>query len=199
MSNGSLVIGYTGRRGAGKTTAMTMDAYNYMLAGYTVYTNMRSLSFATCIEEEQILALADLDEFHDCVLVLDEIQVLFDSRRAARKQNVQFLYFIQQIRKRNVNLLYTTQFSRRIDVGIREHTDIEARPRTIDKTARYGVKLCEVVYEDLTSTYETGIPRTYRKVFIANEVYNLFDTNERAKALEPQAVKAKRKRKEAEE
>jgi hypothetical protein len=175
----SVVIGYTGRRGAGKTTAMINDALNYKAAGYEVFTNMKSLTFAHCIEEKDILNLANTDEFRDCALVIDEIQVLFDSRRSVRKQNVEFLYFIQQIRKRNVSLLYTTQFARRVDVGIREHTDIEARPRMIDKTARHGVKLCEVVYEDLTASMNTGIPVYFRKVFIASEVFGLFDTEER--------------------
>jgi hypothetical protein len=181
----SVVIGYTGRRGAGKTLSMTNDAFQYYNAGYKIYTNMKSLSFAECIDEDQILELAKNDDFQDCALVLDEIQVLFDSRRSGRKQNINFLYFIQQIRKRNVHLLYTTQFSRRVDLGVREHTDIEARPKIIDKTARYGVKLCMVTYEDLTASYETMVPVLFRKVFIANEVYDFFDTNEKAVALEP--------------
>ena len=178
MIKGTVVVGYTGRRGAGKTTAMTMDALKYYEAGYNVYSNMRSLSFAHVVEEARILELAENDDFYDCVLVLDEIQILFDSRRAMRKQNSNFLYFIQQIRKRNVHLLYTTQFSRRVDVGIREHTDIEARPRMIEKK-KYGLTLCSVSYEDLTVSYETGIPQYRNKVFIANDVFGLFDTTEK--------------------
>lgn len=189
MTKQSVVIGYTGRRGAGKTTAMINDAYQYKIAGYTIYTNMRSIPFAICVEEKDLLQLASNDEFFDCVLVIDEIQVLFDSRRSVRKQNVEFLYFIQQIRKRNVNLLYTTQFSRRVDVGIREHTDIEARPRIIDKTNKHGVKLCEVVYEDITATLNTGVPVFKRKVFIANDIFGLFDTNERIEMVKNEKSK----------
>jgi hypothetical protein len=179
----SLVVGYTGRRGSGKTTAMTLDAYNYFINGFKVYTNMKSLVFASCLPENNILSMADSDELNDCVVVIDEIQVLFDSRRSARRQNVNFLYFIQQIRKRNVSLLYTTQFSRRVDIGIREHTDLEARPRIVLRKGEYYI--CDVTYEDIVTTIETGVPTYFRKVFVANDVFDLFDTNEKAQEIKP--------------
>jgi hypothetical protein len=193
MNKQSLIVGYLGRRGAGKSTAMVNDAYNYYLRGYKIYTNMLSVGFAEYISEKDILILAESDGFNECVLLIDEIQVLFDSRRSSRKENVNFLYFIQQLRKRNVTLLYTTQFSRRVDVGIREHTDIVATPKIIDKTEKHKVILCAVVYEDITASMNNEMPQYFKKVFIANDVFNLFDTKEKIQSLKSDKKEVKKR------
>ena len=186
----AVIIGYLGRRGKGKTTTMILDAYKYMLRGFPIYTNMNGIRIPhTKLTNEQILDMAEQDEFMNCVLMIDEIQVLFDSRTSNKKKNRNFLNFIQQIRKRGVRLLYTTQFNRRVDVGIREHLDIEARPRLII-TSDKDKPLIEVTYLDLTSQEDVGYIVSTTKVYEAYKVFELFDTNERIERVEEKKEEA---------
>ena len=129
----NMICLYTGRRGSGKTTTMVKDAYSFKRRGWKVYTNMTSLTFADeVLDTEAILSLLDGNESDIC-FVLDEIQTFIDSRRSMRGRNVQFTYYIQQIRKRNVVILAATQFRQRVDVAFREHVDIIARPSFYDE------------------------------------------------------------------
>ena len=177
----SIIVLYRGRRGAGKTLTMVKDGLKYYLDGWKVYTNMYSIQYATRLEEEEILALADTDGFRDCIVMIDEIQTLIDSRRSMRKANVGFNYFLQQIRKRNVNLLATTQYSRRVDLGFREQLDIIVSPKMI--TLNSGKKLVEVNYQDLT-TEEEGLPAISRRlVYDPTTIFGLYDTEERITAV----------------
>lgn len=172
-----MIVLYTGRRGAGKTLSMVKDGYKYKLCGYKVYSNIE-LDFADYIENETILNIQDT-LMQDCVLIIDEIQLLIDSRRSSRKGNVDFSYFIQQIRKRRIIILCTTQFSGTVDLRLRQHVDIVARPK-YDKLLR----VCEVTYIDLTamndslfmSSENMSIP-TVTIVYDAEKVFPLYDTN----------------------
>lgn len=180
----SVIIGYLGRRGKGKTTTMVLDAYKYYQRGFPIYTNLTNLKIPhTKLTDQQILDMAEQDEFINCVLMIDEIQVLFDSRTSNKKKNRNFLNFIQQLRKRGVRLLYTTQFARRVDVGIREHLDIEARPRLIITTEK-DKPLIEVTYLDLTSQEDVGYIIARTKVYEAYKVFDMFDTTERIERVE---------------
>ena len=177
----SVLVCYTGKRGAGKTTTMVLDAYNYHLRDINIYTNMKSLTFGKSVEEKDIITLIEDKSFKNCVLMIDEIQVIFDSRRSGRKENINFLYFIQQIRKRNITLLYTTQFSRRVDVGIREHTDIEARPKMVETSK--GL-VCDVTYTDITASIDEGKIIETTKIYDPANVFVLFDTSETINSLD---------------
>jgi len=172
----SLIVLYRGRRGAGKTLSMVREAYNYYCRGVPVYTNMTSLNFGTSISEEDLLLMAHNDELEQCVVAIDEIQTLIDSRRSMKKQNVSFNYFMQQIRKRGVILLATTQYTRRVDIGFREQLDILATPRI------FSTKAGDVVEVEMTDlTYEdNGLPpMSVTIVYEAKHVYGLYDTDER--------------------
>lgn len=185
----SLIVLYRGRRGAGKTLTMVKDGMLYYQAGWKVYTNMYSIGYAERLEEDEILSLAESDGFRDCVVMIDEIQTLIDSRRSMRKGNVTFNYFLQQIRKRNVNLLATTQFERRVDIGFREQLDIIASPKMI--TLASGKKVVEVTYTDLT-TEGDGLPPINRKiVYSPYEVFGIYDTEERITAVKTKTKEAK--------
>ena len=177
----SLIVLYRGRRGAGKTLTMVKDGLKYYLQGWKVYTNMYNIPFAERLEEQEILELADTDGFKNCIVLIDEIQTLIDSRRSMRKANVGFNYFMQQIRKRNVNLLATTQYTRRVDLGFREQLDIMVSPKMV--TLNSGKVLVEVSYVDLT-TEEEGIPPIKRRiVYDPQKIFSLYDTQERIKAV----------------
>lgn len=166
---------YVGRRGCGKTTTLVKDAYAFKLAGWRVITNMTSLSFADeVMETEDILALLGGNDT-DVVVVLDEIQTFIDSRRSMRKRNVEFTYYIQQIRKRNVVILAATQFSRRVDVAFREHVDIIVKPTYLGQFPVVVVR-----YIDRTVLDEGGFldDAMVEMVYDPRAVFSLFDTRE---------------------
>lgn len=184
-----MIVLYVGRRGSGKTTTMVKDAYQFKTRGYDIYTNMNSLTFSDVVlHDDEILSLLDRED-SNYVLVLDEIQTFINSRRSARKQNVEFTYFIQQIRKRGVVILACTQFSRRVDIAFREHLDIIVFP---EFKHEYGVVRAR--YEDNTFLegfdYKTNrLP--YREiVYDPSPVFALFDTNE---VIEPVKTRSKTK------
>lgn len=173
----SKVLLYKGRRGSGKTLSMVKDGYQYLQEGYKVLRNF-SCSFGEHISEEEILNLDKRSVIKDCVLMIDEIQIFFDSRRSMKKENTSFSNFIQQIRKRNITLLCTTQYSNTIDLRLRQHIDIMAYPNFKEK---YDV--CEVVYLDLTaledSLFNEDNESNYLKlIYNAIPVYSLFKTEE---------------------
>lgn len=168
-----MIVLYTGRRGAGKTLTMVRDAYNYYCDGHNIYSNIELNFEYTYITNEEILNISKTN-IKDIILVIDEIQVLIDSRRSGKNTNVNFSHFIQQIRKRNIIILSTTQFSGTVDLRLRQHVDIIARPR-IDKE----LEICEVMYIDITAEDSYDIfyePKTVIIVYDAKYVYNLYNT-----------------------
>lgn len=189
-----MIILYVGRRGAGKTLTMTKDAYKYYLNGWRILHNY-SLDFGELIETSDIFKLFKDDKIINCVLVLDEIQVYFNSRDSQTKENKNFQYFIQQIRKRNIILLCTTQKQRRVDVTIREHVDIICKPRIIEK---YGVVECkyydETMKEDILFEDESELP-LIDIVYTASDIYGLFDTTTIIKPIDRIKEKEKEKQK----
>ena len=169
---------FKGAKGKGKTLTMIKDAYIYYLDGYTVYSNMKSVKFAKYITNEQILSINKKTVFSNCVFLIDEIQTLFNSRRSMKKENVEFSFFIQQIRKREIELLATSQFSNTVDLTFRQHIDIIAMPQ-FDKE----FNVCKVVYTDLNSMEDTidgfeGEASQVTVVFDAREIFGLYDTKE---------------------
>lgn len=169
---------YLGRRGAGKTLSMVKDAYLYHKGGFKIISNMSTLNFEhTYMTNEEILKLTKDSDIKNCVIVVDEVQLLFDSRRSMKKENITFSNFIQQIRKRNIKLLGTTQFDNTIDKRLRDHTDILALPK-FEK--EYNI--CRVKYVDPTSTHDLeNVTGEYENAVIkydATMVFGLYDTEE---------------------
>jgi hypothetical protein len=186
-----MIVLYTGRRGAGKTLTMVKDGYKYKLSGYKIYSNIE-LDFTEYMENEQILDIQKT-EIRDAILIIDEIQLLLDSRRSARKGNLDFSYFIQQIRKRNIIILCTTQFSGTVDLRLRQHVDIVARPK-YDK----DLHVCEVSYIDMTALNDNmfmndtdfTIP-AITIVYDAENIFPLYDTNRIQKMKEKVKINKK--------
>ena len=168
-----MIIFYTGRKGSGKTLTMVKDAYNYKSDGYEVYSNFKT-SFTQPISNKDLMKLDKNSHIKDCVLLIDELQVLFDSRRSMKKENMNFSNFLQQIRKRNIILLGSTQYSSTVDVRFRQHVDILVKPMFYKD---YNV--VEVKYVDLNSTDEDKFePDSITLVYIADDVFGLYDTRE---------------------
>ena len=181
--NPSLIVSYIGRVGSGKTLTMVKDAINYYHTGLPIFTNMDSLNFPHIkIKDSEVYDISRNEKFRDCVFMVDEFQTIVNSRRSMDNRNIEFMYFIQQIRKRNIKFLYTTQISKRVDVSVREHIDIEVRPRMVSVKGFEDV-LCQAEYIDLYEQEEKGfyIPRV--SVFVANQVFPYYNTKEEIKPM----------------
>lgn len=177
-----MIILYKGARGRGKTLSMVKDGFIYFKQGYRILRNF-FCTFGDYISNEEVLELDKESNLSDCVLMIDEIQIFFDSRRAMANQNLHFSNFIQQIRKRNIILLITTQYSNTIDSRLRQHLDIIAFPNFIKQ-----FNVCVVRYMDLTrlqdddilqsSPIQANTPLIREIVFDAIPVYKLYNTSE---------------------
>jgi hypothetical protein len=172
-----MILLYKGARGRGKTLTMLKDALVYYNNGWQVYRNMQNTIIGEYISNEDLLKIDKNTQMQQVVLVIDEIQTLFDSRRSMKKSNLDFSYFLQQIRKRGIILLCTTQYSNTIDLRLRQHIDILALPR---HNKQYNV--CSVKYIDLTSIedQEYGItqPDSVKVSYDAKPIYKIYDTEE---------------------
>ena len=173
-----MIVIYKGARGRGKTLTMCRDAKKFTENGWKVYSNMQGLKIGEYITNEKILAIDKNEEvLFNCVLVIDEIQTLFDSRTSMKKENRDFSYFLQQIRKRGIVMLTTTQFTNTIDLRLRQHIDVIVIPRFIKK---YNV--CEVKYIDLRTIEdaEFGVtePECVTIVYDAEKIFGIYDTRE---------------------
>lgn len=183
-----MIVTYTGRRGSGKTLTMIKDALTYSLNGWTVYSNIELGFEHEYMSEQDMLGLNDESDINNSVLVIDEIQTMLDSRRSARGQNLDFSYFVQQIRKRNVIILCTTQFIGTVDVRLRQHADVLAKPRFYK-----DLQVCEVTYIDLTAVDESDLWGDYINgvvvVYDAKPIFELYDTSKMVKKI----IKEKKK------
>lgn len=173
----SKVVLYKGKRGAGKTLTMVKDGFKYYLNGIRVLRNFYC-SFGEEISEEEILNLDKDSDLNNCVIMMDELQIFFDSRRSMKKENMKFSNFIQQVRKRNIIILGTTQYSNTIDLRLRQHIDILAYPK-FDK----NFEVCEVTYLDMTSVEDDlfssfSEPVTVTIVYDAKPLFSMFVTEE---------------------
>jgi hypothetical protein len=172
-----MIILYKGRRGAGKTITMIKDGYVFYKDNYNILRNF-DCAYGKYITNEEILALNKSSDIHDCVLMIDEMQIFFDSRRSMKKTSIEFSNFIQQIRKRNIILLCTTQYSNTIDMRLRQHLDIIAYPNYNKE-----FQVCEVIYIDLTSVEDnilSGIqkPNYVQLIYHTKPFFKLYNTNQ---------------------
>ena len=172
-----MIILYRGARGRGKTLSLVKDAKRFYNNKFTVYTNMSSLSFGKVVTCEYILNLSRKSELKNCVLVIDEIELFFDSRQFGNKENKAFSGFLQQIRKRNVHILCTCQYIGLIDIRIRQQLDFMGYPHFDKKTG-----FCKIYYFDLTRLEDDFNSKFKLKptlcVFDGSGIFPLYDTNE---------------------
>ena len=175
-----MIIFYVGRRGTGKTLTMVYNAYKYFLDGWKIYSNFE-LPFSEYIDSEEILKIDKNSTIKNCVILIDEISVLYDSRRSMKKTNINFSQVLMELRKRNINILATTQFSGTTDLRFRQHVDIIARPKFNKKYC-----VCEVNYMDVTAFEDdfnlmSGIISTKNNfitvVYDPKPIFKLYDTN----------------------
>ena len=181
-----MIILYKGRRGCGKTLTMVKDGLNFYNNGWEIYSNFDVAIPYKKLNNDDILHLIENDKVKDCVIMIDEIQLLVDSRRSGKKENLNFSYFIQQIRKKGIILLCTTQFTRTIDVRLREHVDIVVKPKILHK---YPV--VEAEYFDMTSIEELGFIESRVIIYNPTLLFNMYDTNEIKESVNDIGIKKK--------
>lgn len=174
-----MIVLYKGRRGCGKTLTMVKDAFRFYKNGYRILANFK-IEFGEYISPQEVLALNKESDLKDCVLVLDELQLFFDSRNFTRKENKDFGNFIQQIRKRNIHILGTTQYINTVELRFRQHTDILCYPFFDINTS-----LVKTYYFDITLLEDdmSGEPmiEPILVAYDARKIFNLYDSYEMLK------------------
>ena len=126
MSSGMVIL-LQGPRGSGKTLTMTEVSLEFLNNGWKIYRNF-DLSFGEYIDDKFILELDKDSTLRDCVILIDEMQIFFDSRLWKQGSSISFSHFIQQLRKRNIVLIGTTQYVDTIEKRIRQHVDLLIQP-----------------------------------------------------------------------
>lgn len=113
------IAGVTGINGAGKTLWAVDAAIKAMKKGRPVYSTVP----IDCAwgKSFPIVSLRQLVELHDCLVLLDEVSVIFSSRTSASLPNeVQVL--LQTARHRKITIIWTAPAWQRCDVMLREVT-----------------------------------------------------------------------------
>lgn len=167
-----MIILYKGARGMSKTLTMVKDGLKYKKNGWRVLTNLEDSPFET-ITSEFVLSLSSSSTLYNTALLIDEIELFFDSRDWNRRQSRDFGRFLQQIRKRNVPILCTAQFTDLIEKRLRQQIDMAVQ-------CSYNKRTCisSCVYIDLTFTESTGVPSTFQVTYYAPPIFSLYNTNQ---------------------
>ncbi len=170
MASGMIVL-LQGKRGSGKTLTVVELGLEYLEEGWKIYRNF-SLPFGEYLSNEQILEFDRDSDFRDCVILIDEMQILFDSRLWNSKSSIKFSHFIQQLRKRNIVIIGSTQYVDTVEKRIRQHVDIIIQP-SFDE----DLNVCSYTATDLTS-FESGELLYYEVFYDAEPIFSLYDTKE---------------------
>tara|TARA_B100000519_G_scaffold114773_1_gene99173 strand:- start:522 stop:1559 length:1038 start_codon:yes stop_codon:yes gene_type:complete len=125
-----LVTFFFGRRGQGKTLAMTALAYlmheRYKKAG--LYNHKVLTNYATNFSEFTPYLIDEMIQFptwlKDGTVCIDEVGSAFPSVRAMSTINVLFTNMLTQLRKRKLEISFTTQFPQMISYGVLTQVDL---------------------------------------------------------------------------
>lgn len=129
VEDASMVLAFTGHRGAGKTLAMTYYGVRALYNGYRVWSNYP----ITVQSDKGLLESIPLDinalrilsgEFAEGWVLIDELNLWLNSRRSMSINNLLFNQIFTMIRKRHLSLLYTTQNIEWVDKATRWQTDV---------------------------------------------------------------------------
>jgi len=132
-----LVILFYGRRGKGKTLAMTSFAGFLGMAYLANHIDFQIVSnyqvdFADFCNPYLIDELIEYPEWAWRKLVLiDEAAASFPSRRSMANNNVMFSNFLTQIRKRAIEVMFTTQFPQVLDTQVLLQLDLAVECETV--------------------------------------------------------------------
>ena len=163
------VEGLGGLLGSGKTLGMVLFTYiDYLEEDVKVYSNFKT-SFSEMVNP---LDLIDF-ELNDCVLMLDELGSLFDSRNTNSRMNILLSYFFMQSRKKKVKIRYTSQLLGLVDKRGRDITDYRILCRALPNTQNPE----RFSYTLFVGAHRLGaVTLSYEKA--KEELFNLYDTEE---------------------
>ena len=178
---------------SGKTLSMTRELYKYYQQGHKIITNY-GVSFPhERINFEELYENAESQaEMNDIVIALDEVHIVLDSRSGMSSVNKIITFWLNQTRKMGVKLFYTTQYLHQIDKRLRSGTDIFVFTNGM-KIIKNDGKEYFVVQNDITDG-----DNSKKEIFIGNDYYKLYDTNEVVSFINKEAMAEKKKPKKEE-
>jgi len=172
-----MILIYVGTMGSGKTLSMVKEAHNYYLQGFKILSNMKLNFPYTPITSDDITNFAkNKENLYDTVVLIDELHIFMDSRRASKGKNLMGSYFVTQTRKQKVKLLGTTQHRHQIDRRVRDNCDCFIDCEKDELPVIYNKEKNEKL---LLITNHINSRKAYNKsVFIGNKYFGLYDTEE---------------------
>lgn len=171
MADGFIGL-FQGRRGSGKTLTLVQLGLDYYTLGWKIFSNFKC-SYAKKISNDFIINLDTHSDLRDCVILVDEIQVLFDSRLWKSASSISFSHFLMQIRKRNIVILGSTQYVDTVEKRFRQHVDVLICPEFDE-----DYLVCYVTFYDLTSFEDSSVPDFFSYAYYAKPLFPLYDTSE---------------------
>jgi len=173
----SMVLGFIGKMGSGKTLNMTKWALMLKnTTGLDVYSNYH---IAGCKYWNKI---KDIQNKVNIIVVVDEIHVLFDSRDWDTKERYKFTQWFTQIRHRGIIFIYATQRTDTLEKRIRNHTDYMiwcSKNTVFDAKKQKSYIFSEKIYDTQMSLDQALYCKTLKTPEKnAKWLYNLYDTTE---------------------
>lgn len=174
-----------GKQGSGKTIFLVNEAKKFHKKGYKIYSNIHF----TDVPYEP-LNYKDIVEcnLYKAVVFLDEIHLLLGARNFMNKINKKICdSFLSQARKQELEIYGTTQLLRKVDVRFREEADyiyecnkfIHINGAWIPYTKYSHLKISEKIPVMISvSKYDTYDGQSSDYTFIANDLFNSYDTKQ---------------------
>lgn len=180
---------YTGRFGSGKTISMCVKAYN-LCVKYPKLSILTNLHLTNFPEHTKILPLNNATDIlnapRDCLVLIDEIGTIFNSRdfNTGKKSVPKPLFqHLCQCRKRNMMILGTVQKYNLLDKQIRDiSADVNVCVPFLQHPFTRSIKVYnyDVDEYDIYISNRSYSPRCNSKfMFIQSNLYrNLYDTEQ---------------------
>lgn len=129
------IAGFVGVNGSGKTLLAVQSALHDLARGRDVYSTVPVVS--PWGESKPILSLRQLLHIRDSTLLLDEVAVIFSSRRTATLPS-EIETLLQTLRHKNNTVRWTAPAWMRCDVMLREATQAVVNVVPVRGSARAG-------------------------------------------------------------
>lgn len=192
------IILYSGVPGSGKSLAAAQLLYNNIAAGHYVIGNMpleldkiktkkekhylyidnQSLTPRKLVQVAKEINDKKVYRENSILLVIDECQLLFNSRTFAKNDRLDWLEFFSQHRKMGFKIILIAQFDRMIDRQIRCLIEIERKHRIVGSFGIFRFIpfsnrcFCEIeYYYPLNERQESSF------FFLNKKYYSIYDTN----------------------
>lgn len=170
------VIAFVGKPRTGKTLGMTQYAYTNYIKGHTIFANYK-LGFPSkrlSIEEMLQIPFNDVDR-NPKTLCIQEVDKIFDSRRAMTEANKNLSSLTGQSGKRNLDILYDTQFFSRVERSLRQVTEYVVLCSCYIDSATKNPIAFEYEWEDM---FDGRVKKIVIPAPILEPFYNLYDSYE---------------------